>query len=823
MQFRLLSAGRLTALAILASVVTALIVYISHRGRVIPTGPDSPKLQGRLVAVFNNSRYSHEVAGRVRFILTAGTDRSYEDGTHQLEQVRLESHGADGNRDDVVTADRANVSNTADLEKLDAEFISNVVVNTSDGLTLKSSYLRYNQGKNTIDTPEVVTFERKNMEGRSIGMLIETDSEKVHLLKEVEVTLKPEDEPGKASAAAGKPAPAVEETPEERAARKAAKRARKAERRQRLAQAAPQPRPDKSSNDPESSPKPRGAALGGKPKEPVHIKGDTALLEKKEHRVTFTGNVVVTKADEEMRSNTMVGFFDASNHFERIEGRGNSSLKQEGKSEVQSPDMDFFFGEGQRLVRSTAAGGVYAHSIGAEPLKEARSDSAEVTFVEGPQGNVADTLKADGNAIVHIHALTVPAGANPPLGAKNPTEREIRAASMLLKFFEDGRTIKSTDANGNAVMTVTPVRAEKGADKKTITAPHMNAEFWEQGNSVRTYSASGGVNVEFDATIPNSRPKRVTKSDRLNAVFQRDSNDVERIAQEGRFTYEEADRHGKADRAVYDGPADLLTLRGHRPEAWDAKSRTLAEEIDYDHGKDETHARGDVRTTYYNRDSAGDSTPFQKAKSPVFVTADRADARNGDGVAIYTGNAHGWQDDNFIKADEIQLFQDDKRMIATGHVDSALYKVERETSPGKREVVPAFASSQKMTYSDADRLVHYEGEVKARQGTDRIDASVMDVYLKSDSNEVDHMLAQGKVEMTQPGRHGVGDRLTYTSDDGRAVLTGKNARVDDDEKGSVMGAQLTFYNRDDKIFVDNQHGTGRVRSTHRLTKGKEKR
>jgi LPS export ABC transporter protein LptC len=197
MQFRLLSAGRLTALAILASVVTALVIYISHRGRIVPGGPDSPKLQGRLVAVFNNSRYSHEVAGRVRFILTAGTDRSYEDGTHQLEQVRLESHGADGNRDDVVTADRANVSNTADLEKLDAEFISNVVVNTSDGLTLKSSYLRYNQGKNTIDTPEVVTFERKNMEGRSIGMLIETDSEKVHLLKEVEVTLKPEDQQGR--------------------------------------------------------------------------------------------------------------------------------------------------------------------------------------------------------------------------------------------------------------------------------------------------------------------------------------------------------------------------------------------------------------------------------------------------------------------------------------------------------------------------------------------------------------------------------------------------------------------------------------------------
>src|SRR5262249_37156218 len=163
---------------------------------------------------------------------------------------------------------------------------------------------------------------------------------------------------------------------------------------------------------------------------------------------------------------------------------------------------------------------------------------------EGPQGNTADRLKADGNAIVQIHAPLA------PVGRKNPTEREIRAASLLLRFFEDGRTMKSADANGNAVMTVTPVRAEKGPYKKTITARRMNAEFWEEGNSVKTYVASGGVTVEFDATIPNSRPRRVTKSERLNASFVRDSGDVERISQEGRFTYEEGDRHGKADRAL---------------------------------------------------------------------------------------------------------------------------------------------------------------------------------------------------------------------------------------------------------------------------------
>src|SRR5262249_41334042 len=429
MQGRLQSAGRITALVILASVIAAFAVYLAHHhGRIIQAGPDSPKLQGRLVAVSNNMRYAHEVSGRVRFILTAGTDKSYEDGTHELEQVRLESHGKDGDRDDLITADRAKVSNTADLEKLDAEFISNVFVNTSDGLTVKTSYLRYIQNKNTVDTPEVVNFERKNLEGRCVGMLIETDAERVHLLKEAEVTIKPEGAAGKTGAAGGPTAKSAraadagaEETPEERAARKAAKRARKAER-QREAAAQGQPRKDSSAKTAEAQPKPKGAALGGSPKEPVHIRGDSALLEKKEHRVTFTGSVVVTKAADEMRADRMTGYLDESSHVQRIEARGNSSIQQGGKSEVKSPDMDFFFGDGQRLVRPTAAGGVYAPTLGPQPLKEARSDSAEVTFLEGPDGNTADTLKADGHATVHIH----PAAGG---AVKNPADRELAAAN----------------------------------------------------------------------------------------------------------------------------------------------------------------------------------------------------------------------------------------------------------------------------------------------------------------------------------------------------------------------------------------------------------
>ena len=551
-------------------------------------------------------------------------------------------------------------------------------------------------------------------------------------------------------------------------------------------------------------------------KKPTRIQSVSALLEKKEHRVTFDGNAIVTQEADELRADRMVSYTDASNHIERIEARGSAYLKQAEKAEIKSPDMDFFFGESHQLARAVALRGASTRSLGPEPIREASADTIEATFSQGAPANAVETITAQGSAMLKIHA---PA---PATNAANPAARELTADTVTMQFFPDGKNIKHAEATGKAVMTVTPVRAERRADKKTIRSPRMDALFFGEGNRVKTFNATDGVRVEIEATIPDAHPLRVTTSKSARADFLEDSQDIDRVSQEGSFKYNEGDRNAVAERAVFDGQKEVLNLRGKRPMVWDAKARTQADEIDYDRQRDETHARGDVRTTYYSRETTNDSTPFKNTKSPIFITAERADAQNEEGVAVYTINARGWQDDNFIKADRIELYQDDKHMVAIGNVESALYQAKQETSPGKREVVPGFATAERMTYSDTDRKIHYEGGVKARQGTDRIEASFVDVYLEQETSEVNHMNAEGNVVLTQPGRRGVGEKLAYTSEDGRAVLSGKSARVDDVEKGSTMGSQLTFYSRDDRISVENQQGTGRVRSTHRLTKSKQK-
>jgi lipopolysaccharide transport protein LptA len=123
-----------------------------------------------------------------------------------------------------------------------------------------------------------------------------------------------------------------------------------------------------------------------------------------------------------------------------------------------------------------------------------------------------------------------------------------------------------------------------------------------------------------------------------------------------------------------------------------------------------------------------------------------------------------------------------------------------------------------MWYSEANRTLHYEGNVDIRQGTDRLMGSVADVYLRRESNEVEKTVAQRNVVLTQPGRKGTADTVEYTTADEVAVLKGNPARVEDMEQGSTEGGRLTVNMRDGKVTADNAKGpqSGRVRSTHKV-------
>jgi lipopolysaccharide export system protein LptA len=306
----------------------------------------------------------------------------------------------------------------------------------------------------------------------------------------------------------------------------------------------------------------------------------------------------------------------------------------------------------------------------------------------------------------------------------------------------------------------------------------------------------------------------------MAATFVRDTQDVERIDALGDGKFNENDRNGLATNISYTTSDEMVRLRGGEPTVWDARGRTKAVEIDSDLLNKISYGRTRVATTYYSQEKTGGATPFSKAKSPVYVAAERAEFRQNNSQAIYTGNARAWQDDNFVRGDKLNLYLNDKRMDAAGNVQTALYNSKRRID-GNVNVVPAFASSESMFYSDQDRVVHYEGSVDIKQGTDRMTSGVADIYLAKDTNEMEKTIAQKNVVLLQPNRRGSGDWVQYTAADEVAILKGNPARVDDTEQGNTEGARLTVNMRDSRVTADDTRGPlspGRVRSTHKIRK-----
>ena len=84
-------------------------------------------------------------------------------------------------------------------------------------------------------------FEGRNYAGRATGMLLEANDERARLMKDVDVTIRPESNDAKPNDGKGSPGASGGQrsaSPEERAARKARKRARKEGRRRKAEQLA---------------------------------------------------------------------------------------------------------------------------------------------------------------------------------------------------------------------------------------------------------------------------------------------------------------------------------------------------------------------------------------------------------------------------------------------------------------------------------------------------------------------------------------------------------------------------------------------------------
>ena len=805
---RIPTLARAGALLLLLASAASIGVYLYRHQPPAVARPEDPVLGGEVTAIFENFSHLETEGGVSKYLLTAALDRAYANGAHELEKVEIAFFAADG-----AVRDRVNADNAIYDQKVATVVLrSNVKVATADGLEVLADELRFNQETNVLEIAGPVAYKQPNVEGTCRDATVEMNINRLTMHHDVFMTFKSSDDAKPAAAAAGLRKPV---DPAEKAARKAARKARRAA----------EGKPAKGGGGKKSGG--GGASAAGSidfasgPRIPVHIRSGSAVFDKASQTARYDGGAIAMREKDELRGATLVAFLDEENRFKKIEARGDAMLRASGRAEVTAPSLDFAFAEGNQIETAVATGGSRIVSLGEPPTRTVTGERTEIDFAPGAAGSEIRQARVDGQAVVLIDAPPVSATA------ANPATRELKADSVTLDMHDGGQFAKSVDANGNAVLTITPVRAEAGADRKRISAPTMRMEFFDANNAAREFSATGGAKVEIEPMTAEGRSPRTTTSEAARAEFVRDSQDISRLDHNGNFTYVEGDRNATSDRAAYTLADELITLRGPstngRPTVWDSKSRTQADEIDIRSKARTSAARGDVRTTYYSPESAGSATPFGKTKSPVFLTAQRADVREADGgVAVYTGAARAWQDDNYVKGDTITLFNTARRMEAQGNVESGFTRAARRNATGEgTESVPVFTTASAMNYSDVESQVHYQGSVVTRQAPGEIRSDAQDVWLTKNeaTSNVDRMVATGSVVMTEPGRNGRGDKLVYTAADQKAVLTGANARLEDTEQGTTTGQELTYFVGGERVRVAGRSGAGRVKSTHKVGKG----
>jgi lipopolysaccharide export system protein LptA len=485
-------------------------------------------------------------------------------------------------------------------------------------------------------------------------------------------------------------------------------------------------------------------------------------------------------------------------------------------AEVHSVDMDFFLDKDQRLERAVAMRDTRARSLDSDAeMQLTGANVIDTAFQPQADQSLLKEMRTEGRSVVTLAAPK--SRANDPRAAN----KRLTADSIKLVWRSTGRDLERAEAVGNAELYVEPMSRNAKADRKTLTAPRFDCDFYEAGNLAHTFVATGGAKAIIDPVQPNEkRGTRTLTAQKTSTVFARDTQDVERVDAQGDAKFNERDRNGTAANMSYTAADDTVRLRGGEPTVWDSRARSKAVEMDSDLTNDISYSRGKTATTYYSQEQTNGATPFTKVKSPVYIVSDRGEFHHDSGVAIYTGNARAWQDDNFVRADKLTIYVDEKKMTAESRVQSALYNAKRKEK-GVATTVPVFASADSMWYSDPDHILHYEGNVDIRQATDRITSGVADIYLLKDTNEVERTVAQRNVVLTQPNRKGTGDWVQYTNADEIAVLKGNPARVEDTEQGSTEGGRLTIFMRENRVVADDTRGPqspGRVRSTHKVKK-----
>jgi lipopolysaccharide export system protein LptA len=447
--------------------------------------------------------------------------------------------------------------------------------------------------------------------------------------------------------------------------------------------------------------------------------------------------------------------------------------------------------------------------------RQMQAKQVDIDFKAGPDRSPeAEHIVAAGGARLNVHTIYT----------KTPPEDTTVTGDQLFATLVNGETLSSLRGTGHtSLVTVNPngiTQSSKGDNLLLTFAPsHPTAKPEEKGTKGKPHAS---------APQPAAQLQSAVQLGNVTLVQQGAANPGGPTPPVTTAT---------AQRAAYDAATQVVQLSGS-PRLQETSGELSANLIEVSRSSGNADATGGVKATYHQTN--GQQNLTFTASGPVHVVADHAHLEHATDLTVFYGKAGEparlWQGSDSVAAPVLELSRSHATLSAHGPAgDAATVNAVFTGSPSTSQATPAANSatnppranqpprapsvvrlqSRTLFYAENDHKAVFAGAVVAQTSSGLLHANFMDVYFAPAAgaqppgkpppgSQVSKIVARGAVVLEQPGRKGTGDELTYTSADGKFLLTGTSAappRLTDQVRGTVTGNALIFNDRDDSVEV----------------------
>jgi len=544
-----------------------------------------------------------------------------------------------------------------------------------------------------------------------------------------------------------------------------------------------------------------------------------------------SGRVEAGAATVDFRNDGTAAKLQAENGFRLATETGNRLASARGTVE---------FDEHNQPHHGHLEGGVNFDSVNAESGRHmtGASPAAELEF--GPKGQIAAARLVDGVELQseeekvggkqsvklsrHWHSPQAEVKFRQPVGAAKVHKANHEQAEIDQIHGWGGVTVTSENHNMNGL---------KEMKQSTLMAADELVGEFGAGSQMRLMRGEGHARVEerqANGAVMKSQGDRIEAQMGSNGAK---GSEVETARLEGHVVLTnhpvahpgaalQGDLRATADHAEYEAAGEWLHLTGS-PRVVDSGMEVTAQRVDVSRSSGDAFARGDVRASWMNAKSSPTATVTGiGAQGPVHAVAEEMQLHQATGEGTFRRGARLWQQGNSVAAPVIVLDRLRHTLLATsGAANDPVRAVLVSDSGAASKKGPTVVRLKggELSYSDVDRKGTMKGgalkQVTAEMPlatslSDTVEIALRENGTKANGkNQVEEILAAGRVNLTSQGRRGMGDLLRYNGETGEYVLTGSGAvppKISDPGRGWVTGASLIFDGRNDSVRIEGGVG-----------------